>query len=188
MDAKWLGVVGSITAAGIGFVGGVLGQQYSAERAARLERYKTVASLRSATYVDFFSAQAKLQQARTYHFDSYEKWLLEKKKGESGGLPESQFSQLGQLLWEYELETKATRMKLAAFAPTGVVEALSDFFRDNYLPKSPKSDKKNECDTNWRADARTYAEMRGDLLEGLESRLVDERKLYLLMWNCIPPG
>src|SRR5574337_880264 len=109
MDAKWLGVVGSITAAGIGFVGGVLGQQYSAERAARLERYKTVASLRSATYVDFFSAQAKLQQARTYHFDSYEKWLLEKKKGESGGLPESQFSQLGQLLWEYELETKATR-------------------------------------------------------------------------------
>lgn len=183
MNAKWLGLIGAIAAAVIGFVGGVLGQHYSADRAARLERYKTVAILRSATYVDLFSAQAKLQQARTYGFGNYGEWLSAK-EGESGGLPEPQFVQLGQLLWEYELATKAARMKLAAFAPTGVVEALSDYFRDNQLPESDD----NKCHVNWRADARTYAAMRGELLNGLESRPVDERKLYLLMWNCRPPG
>src|SRR5574337_346721 len=181
MDAKWLGVVGSIAAAGIGFVGGVLGQHYSAERAARLERYKTVASLRSTTYVDFFSAQAKLQQARAYGFDNYKKWLSVK-KGKSRGSLDPRFVQLGQLLWEYELDTKAARLKLAAFAPTEVVEALSDYFQ-HYLPESDR----NKCPVNWRADARTYVAMRSDLLEGLESRPVDERKLYLLMWNCRPP-
>ena len=93
------------------------------------------------------------------------------------------FVELGQLLWEYELAMKATRMKLAAFAPTGVVEALADYFRDNYVPETDD----NKCHMNWRADARTYAAMRGELLEGLESRPVDERKLYLLMWNCRPP-
>ena len=135
MDAKWLGAVGAIVAAGIGFVGGVLGQYYSAEQAARLERYKTVASLRSATYVDLFSAQAKLQLARMYGFGYYGEWLSAK-EGESGGLPAPLFVELGQLLWEYELAMKATRMKLAAFAPTGVVEALSDYFRDNYIPET----------------------------------------------------
>jgi len=183
MDAKWLGVVGAIAAAGIGFVGGMLGQHYSAEQAARLERYKTVASLRSATYVDLFSAQAKLQQARPYGLGNYREWLSAK-EGKSGGLPDPLFAQLGQLLWEYELNTKAARMKLAAFAPTVVVEALSDYYRDNYLPESDY----NKCHVNWRADARTYAAMRGELLEGLESRPVDERKLYLLMWNCRPPS
>ena len=100
MDAKWLGAVGAIVAAGIGFVG--------AEQAARLERYKTVASLRSATYVDLFSAQAKLQLARMYGFGYYGEWLSAK-EGESGGLPAPLFVELGQLLWEYELAMKATR-------------------------------------------------------------------------------
>jgi hypothetical protein len=183
MNAKWLAAIGfgSIAAAVIGFVGGVLGQYYSAQQAARLERYKTVASLRSATYVDFFSAQAKLQQARAHGFDNYGQWLSVKQE-ESGGSSDPMFAQLGQLLWDYELATKAARMKLAAFAPTEVVEALSDYYRDNHLPQS------NTCHANWRADARTYAAMRGDLLEGLESRSVDQRKLYLLMWNCRPPS
>lgn len=183
MDAKWLGVVGAIAAAGIGFIGGVLGQYYSAEQAARLERYKTVASLRSATYVDFFPAQAKLQQARAHGLDNYGQWLSVKEEA-SGGSPDPLFVQLGQVLWEYEMDTKAARMKLAAFAPTVVVEALSDYYRGNYLPESDI----NTCPVNWKDDARTYAAMRDDLLEGLESRPVDERKLYLLMWNCRPPG
>ena len=177
MEAKWLGLIGAIVAAGIGFVGGFQGQYYNAGQAARLERYKTVASLRSGVYVDLFGAQAKLRQARAYGLENYEQWLSA--KGESDRPPAAQFAQLGQLLWEYELATKAARMKLAAFAPTVVVEALADYYRDNSL---------SQCDANWRADARTYAALRGELLEGLESKPVDEGKLYLLMWNCRPPS
>lgn len=176
MNAKWIGLTGTLAAAVVGFTGGFLGQHYSAERTALLERYRTVAALRSDTYVEFFTAQGQLQQARQFGLHSYGQWL--DARNEAADSPDPVLEMLGPLLWQSELKTKEARMKLAAFAPTQMVEALSDYYVAQYGA--------SRCDATWEDDAKVYASLRNDLLDGLEADSVDLRKLYFLMWNCTP--
>ena len=70
-------------------------------------------------------------------------------------------------------------MKLAAFAPTQVVEALAKYYMA--LPHDEE-----KCPPIWNLDVQTYLEMRNALLDGIESKPVTPAQLYFLMWDCQP--
>jgi len=88
-------------------------------------------------------------------------------------------AKLETVLWEYHLETKEARMKLAAFAPSELVEALADYYKENFS--------QDPCSTSWESDVRTYLAMRQELLADIETKDVQPERMYLLMWNCQPP-
>ena len=176
MDAKWIiGAVGSVLAVIVGFVGGVMKERSATERAIYIERLDNINMLRSATYIDFFTATAKYLQAREYEYGDYGSFI--KEKPDDAELSD----RLEKALWEYHVETKEARLKLAAFAPTEIVEALSDYYRERYNPE-------NLCSPFWTSDVGTYLAMRRELLAGIESEEVDPEKMYLLMFNCRPRG
>lgn len=179
MDAKWIGLLAAAVAAAAGFAGGVYSDHYATKRAVRLERLENLTALRASTYLDFFRAQAKLQQYR-------QRGALEPFGGDrTGGEPQAEpdgsrpADRLQDLRWQYELETKEARMKMAAFAPAALVEAMAEYF----LALGPLP----PCDSVWDRDVRIYTEMRREILAGLESDEVEPAKMYLLMWNCRPP-
>jgi|GEM_PF-4121072 len=161
MNTKWITTVTTLIVAIIGFTAGMLGEHFRTERAVMIERLENITNLRSETYVDFFAAQAKLRQVREYSSNNDE--FRDK---------------VAKISWEYELGTKEGRMKLAAFAPTSVVEALAIYYKNK--------DEFKPCSSSWKSDVRTYLEMRDELLEGIEDKKVDPALLYLLMWDCMP--
>lgn len=173
MDAKWIGAIALILGALIGFAGGVQEHHFAKERAIHLERLDNINSLRSETYVNFFAAMAKLQQARQFEYEHYDQLI--KNRPEDSELA----ARLETVLWEYHAETKEARMKLAAFAPTELVEALADYYRDNFSQKP--------CSTSWKSDVQTYLAMRQGLLADIETKDVKPEKMFLLMWACRPP-
>ncbi|WP_339138062.1 MAG: hypothetical protein WGN25_07615 [Candidatus Electrothrix sp. GW3-4] len=178
MDTKWVRTITTIVAASIGFGGGVLGQYFATERAISIERLKNINSLRSKAYIDFFAAQAKLQQARQDGYSSYRD-LIKGQSEQQGHIEDGQLAaRLEKTLWEYEIETKEARMKLAAFAPTELVEELADYYR-KYYPSRP-------CDPSWEDDVRAYLAMRQELLADIEPKNIKKEKMYSLMWGCQP--
>jgi hypothetical protein len=172
VDVKSIGAIATVVGAAIGFAGAVVGQHFATERAIFLERLDNINALRAETYVEFFSAMAKLEQSRQFGYESYNAFL--------GNKPEDDrlSERLENALWVYHEAAKEARMKLAAFAPTELVNALADYYRERYSPR--------ECDVTWKRDALTYLAMRRELLDGIEENDVEPEQLFLLMWNCDP--
>ncbi|NNF97855.1 MAG: hypothetical protein HKM93_00610 [Desulfobacteraceae bacterium] len=172
MDTKWTGAIVTIVCAVIGFGGGMLGQKFTTERSVYLERLDNINALRSETYVNFFAAMAKLEQARDFGFENYGQ--LMDNRPDNDELAEK----LETLLWAYHTETKEARMRLAAFAPTDMVHRLADYYRERF-PQGP-------CDNSWKRDVQTYLALRRELLVDIEQQAVAPEQLFLLMWNCDP--
>ena len=167
-----IGAFATVVGAIIGFAGGVIGQQLSTERAIRLERLDNITSLRSETYVDFFSAMARFEQARQFGYESYEEFVDNKPENDELA------KRLETTLWGYHEETKEARMRLAAFAPTELVHALADYYRERFTQRP--------CHSSWERDVVTYLAMRKELLAGIEKNDVSPEQMFLLMWNCNP--
>lgn len=102
-----------VITAGIGLLGVFVGANISQDTAWRVKKLEALQALRSETYIDFFTAQAKLQHANTLSGDENTE---EKKK----------------LLDEYGLQAKEARFRLAAFAPAAVVKSLAGYYRIAY--------------------------------------------------------
>ena len=173
MSDKWGKIGVPILIAIIGFAGGVLGHKMASDRSKYIEKLDNINSHRFETYQNFFSALAKYKQAQDYGYDSYYEFI--NNKPEDHKLAE----RLEITLWEYHMGVKEARFKIAAFAPRELVEALADYYVE--------TSKMPQCSPSWKSDVKTYLAMRKELLDGIESVDVDPAKMYVLMFNCIPP-
>jgi len=151
----------SIVIAFIGFAGAYLGATIGASSSYQVQKLEGLQSLRNEMYLSLFNAQAKHIHANSMSY------------------PEAKTSR-EKLLNEYEFETKEARLRLAAFAPSEMVNNLFSYYKNAYGYSE-------NCNPNWKSDAAIYISLREQLLPEAEPGSVDERTIYAVMFNCLPP-
>lgn len=166
----------AIIAALISLIGGIftgyMVQKLTTERSIYVERLKNVNALRSQAYMLFFDAVANYNQARNFGYEGYGD-LFTKEINDS-----LLYKRIENVLWDYHSKMKKARIMLAASAPTSVIESLVQYFRERY--------DHDEAEETWEYDARTYLELREELLKDIEEKKVSAEDMYLLMFDDDP--
>ncbi|MGB5446185.1 MAG: hypothetical protein WBM99_11830 [Psychromonas sp.] len=151
-----------VAAAILGFGSAYLGVTMGTRSTLQVKKIDALQEVRKEMYADFFNAQAKLLHAN------------------SMPLVEATSSR-DLLIDEYEFQMKETRFRLAAFAPTEVVNGVFSFYQEAYGYSE-------NCNLKWKADAAIYLALRKQILSDLEEDAVEPRTIYALMFNCLPPA
>ena len=139
-------------------IGIVLGATLNHFFAAERQEQSKLLELRSEAYFLFLSGEAALQETRDLTDSSDKVKALEHK---------------------YKESVKEARLRIGILGSAEQITALTDYF----LLKPSK----DVCDSTWSTDVEIYKAMRRDLLPTKEEEVVDDARLFYLLWNCLPP-